>query len=77
MAKLLGDEETDLRAMGDLMSIAKNETKHGHGPVAFDAAAEAKEVLDRAVTNYYALMNYYPLRETPLIGRFNRDLLSA
>ena len=75
------DPETGNRAekeMGDLMNRAKNQTKHGHGPVSYNAEQEAKELLDRAVSNYYFLMNYYPeLKETELIRRFNRELIGA
>jgi hypothetical protein len=72
-----GSEGASRKAIGDLMNYAKNRTKHGHGPVDFDARQEAKEILDRAVTNYYALMNVYPeLPESPLISRFNSDLIT-
>src|SRR5688572_8690140 len=32
-----GSVEADERALADLMNLAKNQTKHGHGPVTFDA----------------------------------------
>jgi hypothetical protein len=81
LAKVMGDaknEEAAMRVMGELMNRAKNQTKHGHGAVAFDAREEAKDVLDRAVSNYYVLINYIPaLRETPLIGRFNNEVKAS
>ena len=63
--------------IGDLMNHAKNNTKHGHGVVNFDAKKEAKELLDRAATNYYFLMNHYPVPETELIRRFNEELVQC
>ncbi len=63
--------------IGDLINFAKNNTKHGHGLVDFDPKAEAHALLDRALSNYYQLMQVYPLVETDLIRRFNLDLTSA
>ena len=80
MAKYFGSdqEDSESHSIGELMNRAKNQTKHGHGAVTFDAATEAKEILDRAVSDYYALMNHYSqLQETELIGRFNRELTGA
>ncbi len=72
---------TEKRA-SDILSYAKNSTKHwqgkGDGYVDFDPEAEAKELLDFAITNYYQLMSSYTsLKETELIRRFNAELKSA
>lgn len=64
-------------AIGDVINFAKNNTKHGHGLVDFDPSAEARELLDRAISNYYQLMQIFPLQETALIRRFNDALVSA
>ena len=71
-----GVESTE-KSIGDLMNHAKNNTKHGSGIVSFDPEKEAKELFDRAVTNYYFLMNHFPLLETELIRRFNEDSVNA
>ena len=67
------------RDMGNLLNHAKNRTKHmdsiEDGVAGFDPADEARELLDRAVSDFYHLMQYFPLVETPLIARFNRDTL--
>jgi hypothetical protein len=59
----------------DIMTYARNRTKHidpvGDDEVLFDPRVQAKDLLDRAVTDYYHLMNYLPLEETELVRRFN------
>ena len=73
-----GGTESAPKAIAAVMNHAKNSTKHMDGAaddtVHFDARAEAHDILDRAVTNYYQLMQTYELRETELIRRFNREL---
>ena len=63
--------------IGDLINFAKNNTKHGHGLVEFEPMAEARDLLDSALSNYYQLMDVYPLTETEAIRRFNQDLTSV
>ena len=64
-----------------LINLPKNSIKHmddlTDSTVNFDAKAKAKEMLDRAVSNYYQLMTNYPLEETALIKRFNAQLVSV
>lgn len=71
-------KESTPKAIANVMYHAKNSTKHMDGAsdseVQFDARSEAHKLLDRAVTNYYALMQNNDLKETELIGRFNREL---
>ena len=59
---------------------AKNSTKHMDGEkddyVRFSAKIEARELLNMAVTDYYYSMQCLPLRETPLLQRFNSELVS-
>ena len=61
------------KAIGDVINFAKNNTKHGHGLVDFDPRAEAQELLERALTNYYQLMNVFDLPETESMRRFNTE----
>jgi hypothetical protein len=57
----------------------KNSTKHMAGrsdrTLTCDAREEARDILDRAVTNYYRLMSLEPLTETPRIRKFNAYLV--
>jgi hypothetical protein len=63
--------------IGRIMVHARNRTKHlneeGDDEINFDPKIEAKDMLDRAVSDYYHLMNYVPLVETELLRRFNAD----
>ena len=56
------------------MTYARNRIKHidpvGDDDVKFDAQLQAKEMLDRAVTDYYHLMNYMPFEESIALRRF-------
>jgi hypothetical protein len=67
------------RDMETLLNHAKNRSKHmdslEDGVITFDPAEAAHELLDRAVSDYYHLMQYCPLAETPLIARFNCEIL--
>jgi len=67
------------KEMEGLLNHAKNRTKHMDSAedsvVTFDPAEEAHDLLDRAVSDYYHLMQYCPLAETPLVARFNREIL--
>ncbi|HZX76345.1 hypothetical protein [Lysobacter sp.] len=67
--------------MEGLLNHAKNRSKHmdlaEDNFITFDPAEEARELLDRAVSDYYHLMQYCQLPETPLVARFNREVLGA
>ena len=67
------------RDMEALLNHAKNRSKHmdsaEDSTSTFDPAEEAHVLLDRAVSDYYHLMQYCPLPETPLVARFNREIL--
>jgi len=62
-----------------VINKAKNSAKHMMGKndvtVRCNARTEAKEVLDRAVSNYYSLMCFEELNETLRIKRFNAQLV--
>lgn len=64
-----------------VMNHAKNATKHmdlvNDDAVVFNARAEAHDLLDRAVSNYYLAMSEYELEETSLIRRFNQELVGG
>ena len=77
ISKLL-DEEGDAstpKAILERMTYARNRTKHIHSvdddDIKFDPELEPKDILNRAVTNYYHLMNYLPLDESELLRMFN------
>ncbi|MFJ2491412.1 hypothetical protein ACIOV9_07685 [Pseudomonas iridis] len=61
----------------NLMNYARNRTKHidreGDDNVYFDPKSEAFDILDRAITNFYTLMQYFDLRETENLCRFNAE----
>lgn len=67
------------KEMEGLLNHAKNHTKHmdsaGDSVITFDPVEEARELLDRAVSDYYHLMQYSSLTETPLVAKFNREVI--
>lgn len=71
--------ESSPKAIARVLNHAKNATKHMYAKdddhVHFDARADAHDLLDRAVSNYYQAMTEYELDETPLIQRFNQKLV--
>jgi len=79
LSKLLNEngEPATAKAIHNLMNNAKNSTKHMNGDadskIEFDPRVEAKDLLDRGVTNYYQLMEHYELEETDLLTRFNKE----
>ncbi len=79
LSKYLSDdgEGSKSKEIGDLMNHAKNNTKHGHGLISFDPEKKTRDILDRAITNYYFLMNHHNLQETELIHRFNQEVVNA
>jgi hypothetical protein len=77
LSQFLEGEPTTEKAIHNLMNKAKNSTKHMNGgddsTVDFEPKAEAKDLLERAVTNYYQLMGHFELKETDLLTRFNNE----
>lgn len=75
-----GGVESSPKGIATVMNHAKNRTKHmdveEDDHVYFDPKAHAHDLLDRAVSNYYALMSIYELPETELIRRFNMELVA-
>jgi hypothetical protein len=75
------DIEPTAKSINFIINQAKNTTKHMDKPnddlVYFDAQAEAKDCLDRAVNNYYYLMNFLDLEETSLLQRFNAEVVKT
>ena len=65
------------KEMVNFVNNAKNHTKHmdpgSETTVDFDSHLEAREILERAVSDYYQLIAFSTLTETPLIRRFNQD----
>ena len=57
------------------MNYARNRTKHLHAEdddeILFDPKREARDLLRRALTNYYDLMSQLPLEESEFMRRFN------
>lgn len=74
-----GAETITRRKMADTMNLPKNRTKHmnasGDDCVSFDPKEAAKDLLDRAVSDYYQLMSYVSLEETALVKRFNQEIM--
>jgi hypothetical protein len=74
------NEEASEKDIGRIINYAKNRTKHmnpSDDDVAqFDPRIEAKDILDRAIENYYQLMDIYPLTETEWINRFSQARFS-
>lgn len=82
LANLIAEEDAWTReTMENRLKYAKNRTKHmnasGDTEILFDPEAEAKEILERAVSNFYQLIDLLPLVETPLIQQFNSRRLRA
>jgi hypothetical protein len=80
LANTLGNgEQITRRRMEYMLNHAKNRTKHMDSDedsvITFNPAEEARDLLERAVSDYYHLMRYYPLVETPLLARFCREIL--
>ncbi|NVH61907.1 hypothetical protein HQ621_13440 [Pseudomonas simiae] len=76
---LNGGIEAKPKDIAAIMNYAKNRTKHmdkkDDDHVQFDPQTEACDLLGRAVSNYYTLMNHYNLLETKLVTRFNMELV--
>ncbi len=70
--------EPTAKDIANLMTKVKNATKHMDATdelIYCDIQVEAKDMLDRAVANYYDLMSLYALEETTLLRRFNAELV--
>lgn len=79
LSKFLNDGiEAKPKDIADIINYARNRTKHmdkrDDDHVHFDPQTEACDLLDRAVSNYYSVMNRYNLLETALVARFNTEL---
>lgn len=75
-----GDEESSPKSMRYLINRVKNETKHlddnKSDVLTCDPESEAKDLLDRAVSNYYLLMRDHQLPEFPLLSKYNEERAS-
>lgn len=62
-----------------VMNYARNRTKHlnseGDDEILFNPKGEAKDLLRRALTNYYDLLSRLPLEESELMRRFNHECI--
>lgn len=77
----LHGEECSPESMHKTINRVKNASKHMQGKkdleIVCDAREEARSILDRAITNYYRLMAYEELFETPRIREFHEHLASS
>jgi hypothetical protein len=77
MARRLGATPAadDTKRMRAVANRAKNQSKHmnesGDHTIALDPREEARSLLERAVDNFYDLLESEGLEETDLIRRFN------
>lgn len=75
---LFGEEESR-DSLHKTVNRVKNSSKHmmGKNDISLECnpREEAKKVLDRAVSNYYCLMEFEEINETPRIRKFNEHLL--
>lgn len=73
--------ESNPRDIAKIINRPKNSTKHMDGAdddtVSFNPRLQARDLLDRAITNYYNLMDRYELVETELVRRFHSELVKA
>ena len=81
LSKILnGGIETKPKDISDIMNYARNRTKHMNKGdddlVLFDPQTEARDLLGRAVSNFYCVMAHYDLHETELVARFNEESAS-
>lgn len=74
---IISNEESSPKTMRLLINRVKNETKHldDNKPdvLTCDPESEAKDLLDRAVSNYYLLMRDHDLPELPLLSKYNEE----
>ncbi len=77
---LTGGKETQPKDISNIMNYARNRTKHMNKEeddhVLFDPQTEARNLLSRAVSNYYCVIAHYDLRETEFVARFNAESTS-
>ena len=78
-SKALTGQEPSKKHISKTMNYAKNTTKHMDGvfdnKVLGNPKVSAKNLLDRAIENYYFLMPYIELPETINIKRFHLELV--
>lgn len=74
---IISNEESSPKTMRLLINRVKNETKHlddnKSDVLTCDPESEAKDLLDRAVSNYYLLMRDHDLPEFPLLSKYNEE----
>jgi hypothetical protein len=71
--------ESKPRDIANILNGPKNSSKHMNGAdddaVSFNPRIQARDLLDRAVSNYYSLMERYELVETELVRRFHLEIV--
>ncbi len=81
ISRALNGKESSKKAIAYIMNYAKNATKHMDGAHDTTISVEPKEaagdLIDRAVENYYYLMQHVALDESENIRRFNRELVGV
>ena len=80
LSKVINDGvESSPQEIAAIMNHAKNRTKHmdkeKDDHVRFDPKIEARDLLGRAISNYYTLMRHYSLPETEFINKFYLELI--
>lgn len=79
ISKALSGKESSKKSINKVMNYAKNSTKHMDGEldtkVCGNPKPSAKDLLERAIDNYYLLMPHIELQETKNIKRFNLELV--
>ncbi|ENS4968172.1 hypothetical protein ACE1GQ_000375 [Vibrio fluvialis] len=80
ISRALNGQESSKKAISYIMNYAKNSTKHmsgsGDTTVYLDPKEAARDLIDRAVENYYYLMQYIELEETENVKRFKQELVA-
>jgi uncharacterized protein (UPF0332 family) len=78
-SRVLKGQEPSKKSISKIMNYAKNTTKHMDGvldtKVLGNPKTSAKNLLDRAIENYYFLMPHIELQETKNIKRFHLELV--
>ena len=76
----LHETEGSRDQMHKTINRIKTASKHMQGKhdtsIVCDAREEAKDILDRAISHYYTLMQFEDLEETPKIAKFSAHLVS-
>jgi len=79
ISKALRGQASSKKSISKIMNYAKNSTKHMDGEldtkVFGNPKPSAKDLLERAIDNYYFLMPYIELQETENIKRFHLEIV--